>query len=194
MSKKILDAWTRTTRVEETDNSTLTGLVHADRLLKLRKLVTSKPLIKEDLLVQQGAKVAKADRKLRADFESCKRNKSRHNKGNIKAVVAMSSDIAEAHTGFMVENAAKKAAAMDTLKAMRKELNQSLAKLQRDDENESSTSTRAVTDVSGFGVGTSSENAPSVLLRKSVLANVAVGSSASSKLNYIINEVSPYLW
>ncbi|KXN91423.1 DNA repair protein rad5 [Leucoagaricus sp. SymC.cos] len=146
MSERIHNAWSRTLGLDSQAESHFTGMVHADRLLKLQSLITAQPLMSEDLLIEQGAEVAKTD--------------------------------------MEHQNAAKKAAAPDTLKEMRKELDQSLAKLERDEEEDNSTGVAAVTSNANAG-----GNVPSVLLGSSVLADVVMGSSASSKLNYIINEV-----
>lgn len=185
MSHKIFDAWTRTPGAHPANDPTLVGFLHADRLLKLHDLIISRPLMSEDLVVEQGAEVAKTDMELRKAFEEAyKRNKNKHNRkythSNTKP------DATEVHAGFMVENAAKKAAAPGTLKEMRKELDQSLARLEKDEEDEDSI---PAVPAPNDGPDTSTGNVPSVLVRSSVLADVFVGSSASSKLNYIIQEV-----
>ncbi|KAJ3576884.1 hypothetical protein NP233_g125 [Leucocoprinus birnbaumii] len=194
MPDRILEAWSRTPGAARADETGLAGMVHADRLLKLQSLVTSRPLMSEDLLVEQGADVAEADLELREAFEKAwkrNKNKRKYTQSNSKAGAVTSSEATEVHAGFMVENAAKKAAAPDTLKEMRKELDQSLARLEQDEpEGDSATKgTEASTaEVNASALG----GAPSALLRSSVLANTFLKSSASSKLNYIINEVIKY--
>ncbi|EKM82385.1 hypothetical protein AGABI1DRAFT_67996 [Agaricus bisporus var. burnettii JB137-S8] len=172
---KIFNSWTRTPGFKEINDPSLRGLLHADRLLSLQSLIFSRPLITETLILEQGSEVAKTDIEHRQAFEeSFKRNKNKHSRKYSHSTVKPGA----------VENAAKKAMAPNTLKEMRKELDQSLAKLEKE-EGEGEGEIASVNTESNAVSG----SAPSVLLRSSVLAGVAVGSSASSKLNYIINEV-----
>ncbi len=78
---------------------------------------------------------------------------------------------------------AKKAASPEKLKEMKKELDAALSRLERlekEDADPSDASARTLPDV------------PSTLLSLSPFRRIRIKDSASSKLNYIINEVASF--
>lgn len=180
MNEQVYHAWSRTPGCRLESDPNFRGFLHADRLLKIYGLILHRPLIPEELLVTEGMKVNIKDRAARkAYLESQKRksNKSHHHRS------ARSHDDAFSQ---MVDSAMKKAAAPETLKEMQKELDTSMALENIADDDECS-STPIPTPAPASGQ--SGLPLLSDLVRNSPLVNVRIGSSASNKLNYIINEV-----
>ncbi|KIM48685.1 hypothetical protein M413DRAFT_437870 [Hebeloma cylindrosporum] len=177
LDQRVFDAWTRTPGSEPLASPDQTGFVHADRLLKLYDMVIQKPLIKIDDMVSWGQTVAARDKIFRQAYEESLRKKG---KGRRKAKHA--DDLTS--SSQMADNFAKKASAADTLKEMQKELDATLARLQNDDDDDG-------TSANNSEVGSPTKR-PSNLVASSPLAKVRIASSASTKLNYIINEVQQY--
>ena len=175
LDQRVFDAWTRTPESEPLCPSHQTGLVHADRLLKLYDMVIQKPLIKIDDIVNWGQTVAARDKVFRQAYEASQRKKG---KGRKKAKHADD----PTSSSQMADNFAKKASAADTLREMQKELDATPARLQSDDVDDDGTS------ANNSKVGSPTKR-PSNLVASSPLAKVRIASSASTKLNYIINEV-----
>jgi hypothetical protein len=175
LEQRVFDAWTRTPGSEPLASPDQTGLVHADRLLKLYDMVVQKPLIKIDDMVNMGQTVAARDKVFRQAYEASQRKKG---KGRRKAKHADD----PTSSSQMADSFAKKASAADTLREMQKELDATLARLQNDDDDDDGTS------ANNSKVGSPTKR-PSNLVASSPLAKVRIASSASTKLNYIINEV-----
>jgi hypothetical protein len=177
MNEQVYHAWSRTPGCGLESDPQFRGFLHADRLVKLYGLILHRPLISEELLVTEGMKVNIKDRAARkAYIESQKRksNKSHHHRN------ARSDDV----FSQMADSAMKKAAASATLKEMQKELDTSMALENIADDDESSSAPIPTPTPSQSGLPLLSD-----LVRNSPLVNVRIGSSASNKLNYIINEV-----
>ncbi|KAJ6622904.1 hypothetical protein B0H10DRAFT_2011949 [Mycena sp. CBHHK59/15] len=164
LKQSILNAWTRTAhRVEPSDESQC-GLIHPDRLNKLRRLVLDRPLITEQNLILTGQKVEEEDVKLRLRYlEELKHKKGSKSSRNQDESSSRQKEI----------QAAKKAADPTTVKQVQQELEHVLENADTD----SPISQLACTPW------------PSMALSQSHLAKTRFGCSASSKLNYIINEV-----
>jgi hypothetical protein len=178
MLQSVFDTWTRTPGKEPNSNTSQTGLLHADRLLKLHDMVIQRPLIREHAMVEWGQAVATRDQAFRKAYEES----FRKGKGRRKAKHNSEGDHHPSGS-ILANNFAKKASSANTLKEIQTELDATLARLSREDE-----------------VGTSADNAPTpssssvfgrtpTLVASSPLAKMRIGSSASTKLNYIINEV-----
>jgi hypothetical protein len=160
LKKSIFDAWTRTTHPvnDYPPEPSLCGLMHPDRLTRLRQIVLEKPLISEQTLISTGQYVAEKDEEQRTAYlESLKRKSTksaRVNTGKAKAT-----------------EAAKHAADPDTVKEVQKVLEQ----------------------VAEDSDAPAVHKRPSALVAQSHIANTRLGSSASSKLNWIIKEVTCWL-
>jgi len=174
LDQRVFDAWTRTPGSEPLAGPDQTGLVHADRLLKLYDMVVQKPLIKIDDMVNLGQTVAARDKVFRQAYEASQRKKG---KGRRKAKHADD----PTSSSQMADSFAKKASAADTLREMQKELDATLARLQNDDDDDG-------TSANNSKVGSPTKR-PSNLVASSPLAKVRIASSTSTKLNYIIDEV-----
>jgi hypothetical protein len=181
LNERVYQAWTRTPGQEQNSDPRQNGFLHADRLLKLHKMVIDKPLIKEEGMVARAQAVVEQDHIFRLEYEESERKKGKRRRKAKKGDDFLSS----AFGGQMTDNFAKKASAAETLAEMRKELQVTLARIEREEAEEyGSTPPPGPTLLSG------SPNRPSRLIASSLLAKMRIGSSASSKLNYIINEVS----
>ena len=180
LDPRVFEAWTRTPHTDPS-NPSVNGFMHVDRITKLHDFVVRRPLAQVDVLVEGGQHVAEEDGELRRlHMESQKTSKK--SKGSSKRAA----QIQDERPSELADNAAKKARALDTLREMQKELNASIARLDGETENDgvpaSATSRQAALPSSG-----SSE-----ILLSSPLANVRIGHSVSSKINWIINEVKSY--
>lgn len=183
MNEQVYHAWSRTPGCRLESDPNFRGFLHADRLLKIYDLILHRPLIPEELLVTEGMKVNikdRAARKAYVESQKKKSNKSHHHRN------ARSHDDVSSQT---VDSAMKKAAAPETLKEMQKELDTSMALENIVDDDECS-SAPIITPAPA--PGQSGFPLLSNLVRNSPLVNVRIGSSASNKLNYIINEVLKY--
>ncbi|KAJ3516660.1 hypothetical protein NLJ89_g1000 [Agrocybe chaxingu] len=199
---RVFDIWTRTGGREPYWPPELTGFMHADRLLKLYDMILQKPLIGPEGMVEWGRAVVARDLAFRRAFEEAQRRKEgrsgspRKKSGNKDTGDQASSTTTES---LMVDTFAKKASAVETLREMQKELEATMARLAKEeeegtdkDENQSP-GQEPETPSSQIGVHAQAQNRrPSRLAASSPLAKVRIGSSASSKLNYIISEIQKY--
>ncbi|KAF8163635.1 hypothetical protein B0H34DRAFT_781279 [Crassisporium funariophilum] len=184
MKDRLFNAWTRTPGREPSGDPSQTGFMHADRLLKFHDMLVKKPLISEDPMVEWGLDVARRDQIARNAYEEAERKKEKR-KGRKGS---KHSDDATSHS-VMADDFAKKASASNTLKEMQRELDVSMARLARDENDDEPMSG---TGVNNYGHPTTPIRRPLNALAASILGKTRIGSSASSKLNYIINEVQQH--
>ncbi|KAJ6501924.1 P-loop containing nucleoside triphosphate hydrolase protein [Mycena sanguinolenta] len=165
LKQPVFEAWTRTTHSPDPDHtlySQCCGYIHPDRLRELKNHVLKQPLISQDALITKGINVAEEDAKMKAFYLESLKRKR----------TSKSSHSQEDSGSRKATQAAKNAADTETMKKVEKEL----AALSSD------SSPPARNDV----------HRPSALVAKSHIANTRLGCSASSKLNFIINEVLKY--
>ncbi|KAF8832365.1 hypothetical protein HHX47_DHR1001658 [Lentinula edodes] len=160
-------------------------LIPADRLLQLQQRVHRWPLSDEVQLCSFGREIGEIDVRHRLILEELTQKKEKRKEKEKKpAFPVVSSD-------FKTRTAKKKASSNDRdhrIREMRKDLQASLARLDALEEN-------------GSPAGSSSlkikipasMNRNSILLHQSPVAHAHVQSTASSKLNYILEEVKP-IW
>ena len=173
MNKDIYDAWSRTPGKEPMCNSNQTGFLHADRLLRLYDILTEKPLISQSALIELGHRVGFRDQAFRKAYEESQRKRkgqknSKHN------------ELSASSQSQMAGNFAKKACDTDTLREMQRELDATLARLAGDED---------VPEQNSTVDHDSQVRRLSTLAAGSPLATMRIGTSASSKLNYIMHEV-----
>ena len=177
MKDDIYDAWTRTPGKEPSCNSDQTGFLHADRLLKLYDILAEKPLISQPALIDLGYRVGIRDQAFRKAYEESQRK--RKGRKNTKH----NEELSASSQSQMADNFAKKASAADTLREMQRELDATLARLAKDEDDPEQNSAVDRNSIQPQVKRLSS------LAASSPLATMRIGPSASSKLNYIINEV-----
>ncbi|KAG6906520.1 hypothetical protein DXG01_013485 [Tephrocybe rancida] len=175
LKRRIFEAWTRTPLPKSADSESFVGLVHSDRLLEMQDCAIRRPLISEDALVEHSSKVAANDALLRRLYIESQKGKNRNSAQKVRP---HQDDI---NAGLKAEEAAKKARDPGLIKEMKKDLNIAMTRLDdfTDDNIPPSQDTGP----------TFSDPPGSSILPSSLLGSVRVCSSASSKLNYIINEV-----
>ncbi|KAH9484424.1 putative ATP-dependent helicase C23E6.02 [Psilocybe cubensis] len=184
LPQRIFNAWTRTPGQEPGCPPNQNGFMHADRLLKLHDMVVNMPLKSrsEDAIVELGGVTARRDMFIRQQYEESQRRK---NKGHKRKRF---SDEAPGSGSQLASDFGKKASAADTLKEMQMELDATLERIRMEEENDG--------DAHGsLPTVPSRENGPHIvssLVASSPLVKLHIGSSASSKLNFIINEVQRY--
>jgi len=172
LQQTIFDAWTRMPQQENTHDKSQTGFIHADRLLKMQQLVIQRPRISEGSLIENGESVAAYD--LHVNQQMIKREKSSKKSGK---------HLEDAASSLLATDAIKRATDANNLKEMQKDLEAALARRNdlEDDEDLDAAPLSTMT-WTGYHGGS--------LLSTSLLGNVRLGCTASTKLNYIMNEVS----
>ncbi|KAK0463570.1 uncharacterized protein EV420DRAFT_1618586 [Desarmillaria tabescens] len=163
-----VERWTRIPGVQSQDGShnTFAGLMHPDRLVTMRNTISQQPLITVGRMLELGTAIAERDHAKQLLFtESTKKMDLRKRKAS------------------RLHEDAKKAASPEKLREMKKELDAALSRLERLEKEDA--------DPLDAGPRTLPE-VPSVLLSRSPFRHIRIKDSASSKLNYIINEVLRY--
>lgn len=158
----------------------MNGFMHVDRIIKLHDYVLGRPLAQVGAIVEEGRRIAEEDRGLREIHMNSQKGPKK-SKGSIKRATQIQGEL----LSELADNAAKKARAPDTLKEMQKELNASISRLESDNERDSKSSSAAT-------VSQQPSSGYSEILSSSPFANVRIGHSASSKINWIINEVKSH--
>jgi tRNA U34 5-carboxymethylaminomethyl modifying enzyme MnmG/GidA len=129
-------------------------------------------------LIELGHRVGIRDQAFRKAYEESQRKKKgrKNTKHNEELSISSQSQ--------MADNFAKKATAGETLREMQQELDVTLARLARDEDDSEQNST-----VDRNSIQSPQVKRLSKLAAASPLATTRIGLSASSKLNYIIDEV-----
>ena len=170
LQQAIFDAWTRIPQKENTHDKSQTGFIHADRLLKMQRLIIQRPRISEESLIDNGVTVAAHDLHL----QMVQREKSNKKSGK---------QLEDPTSGLLATDAGKRATDMNTLKEIQKDLEAALAHRNDMEDDED-------LDAAAPGTMTRTGYHGGSLLSTSLLGNVRLGCTASTKLNYIMNEVN----
>ncbi|KAJ7029382.1 P-loop containing nucleoside triphosphate hydrolase protein [Mycena alexandri] len=173
LSQTTFQAWTRIGPPVESHDPQLCGYIHPDRLRGLRNLVLGQPLISEGSLIEAGAYVAEQDAKQRAAYQE-------HLKRKKGSKTSSSRGHEESASRLKATQAAKKAADPNTVREMQQELAVHIG------------ADPGISVPQPHDRGRGQVRVPSVLVSKSHLATTRLGSSGSSKLNFIIDEVMKY--
>lgn len=175
LNRRLFEAWSRTLISESVHDESFIGFIHSDRLLKMQECVIRKPLISENAFIAHGVDVQADDNMLRRLYVESLKGKDRKSASKVRPHED------EINAGLKAEDAAKKARNPETLKEMKDDLDIAMTRLNDSAEYDEIRSLRVV-DPSSTLPG---EN----ILSASLLGPVRIRSTASSKLNYIINEV-----
>ncbi|KAJ6501926.1 P-loop containing nucleoside triphosphate hydrolase protein [Mycena sanguinolenta] len=163
LKRPVFEAWTRTSHpLDPGDALSFCGYIHPDRLRELKDLVLKQALISQDALIAEGIRNAERDAKQKAEYRAPPKPKK----------TSKTSHSRDGRASRKATQAAKKAADIKTIREVENEL-----KALRSDSPPP-----ALND----------DHRPSALVAKSHIANTRLGCSASSKLNFIIDEVLKY--
>ena len=148
------------------------GYIDCDRLTALKHLAIRHPLRDEVFFVEKGQERVAQDQQFR---ESYKEGRKRQKEPNKSSSLLHSSDHGKA------EAASKKATQTHTLNAMKKDLVETLSRMDSESGSATGIGIEDMTDANAMPSST--------LLSSSILAGTRIGSSASSKLNYLLADV-----
>ncbi|KAF9010299.1 hypothetical protein BDZ89DRAFT_1078237, partial [Hymenopellis radicata] len=167
MSNTMFNAWSRTTFP---DTKTKERFIHGDRLIALRDSIVRQPLIPEFRLVDIASALTERDEVQRKFLDEVTRKQD-----------------AKKRKQTQVTASAKKTASPEMIQDMKKELDAALKRLEHLETHEEEMPSSPASHGS-----LRTELASGTLVTVSPHRNIHVGSSPSSKLNYIINEVLKY--
>ncbi|KDQ61066.1 hypothetical protein JAAARDRAFT_32059 [Jaapia argillacea MUCL 33604] len=188
MPLMIYQSWTRSPIPDAQSPDGLPLVVdyflHSDRMVKMRQIVETQPLIKENQLVEWGCLVSAEDRRKHLLFLEFERSRKRSRHGND------ASELAEEI--FKVVGTAKRIESPEKLTEMRKELMIAQEKLRVAAEAEEEEAVADIPRALTEDHNSRFEPGRARMLASSPLAVVRVGPSASSKINYILNEIAQY--
>jgi hypothetical protein len=181
MPRPLSEAWTRVelkmghSNLERFSQDSLPMVfMHPDRLIKLREMVLGRPLISTESLIQWGRDVDEEDRQRRRWYlEHQKLLKNKRDKDN------------DSHSSTI--DSVRKIVAPDKMKEVQKEL--LVAQKRRNALADESDGISAPGSITVESTPTTDDATKASLLFSSPLAGVRVGQTASSKLNYILNDV-----
>jgi hypothetical protein len=180
MPRPLFEAWTRVELKlgqSESERGSQASLpmvfMRPDRLIKLREVVLGRPLISTGPLIQWGADVDEEDRQQRRRQKLLKKNK-RDKDG-------------DSHKSGSAIDSVRKVVAPDKMKEVQQEL--FVAQERRNALAAEADGIFAQGSTTIETTSTDGDATKAALLASSPLAGVRVGRSASSKLNYILNDV-----
>jgi hypothetical protein len=156
----------------------MVGFMHADRLLKIKDAIISRPRISQENIIELGHSASSEDRRLRQQFQESQKSSSR------RAGRKPTAHQGDSNATMMAENAAKRARDPGTLKEMKKELDVAIARLDNAEDEDPPIQPPQTRE---------SSRSPTSLLATSLLGKTRLGTTTSTKLDYIINEVSKTL-
>ena len=164
MSPHVLKAWTRIHVCDDASRlSSLVGLMHPDRLLKLRHLVVNRPLILEERVIEWGDMVVDQDETQRRLVEEEEYKKFKKKQKH---------EMRDLNNQLKAAEWAKQGARAEMIQEIRMELAKVLKKMEDFPQRPEPV-----------------ERDRRHALPPSVLSSVRIGTSYSTKLNYILNEV-----
>ncbi|KIL67165.1 hypothetical protein M378DRAFT_191789 [Amanita muscaria Koide BX008] len=172
MNHRVFEVWTRTCQ-KDPATPMMNGVMHVNRILRLHDFVVQRPLAIEEVIVEEGRRISEEDLKLRRRFIEAQEKKGRGNKKSLP--------LQDEHVSELAGNATKKARAPDTLKEMQTELSVSIARLE---DGENVLPAAATPRHSGSSYSEVPSSSPH--------AQIRIGHSASSKINWIINEIKSH--
>jgi hypothetical protein len=154
----------------------------------MRNMVLGRPLISEDHMIQWGCAVSEKDQEQRRLYkESINRKKDKCNKPDSRS----SHEVSNSKPKVVCQ--VKSIASVEKLRGVREELEAVLKRLdtiQNEESKETGSASVLQAPHPANLHGVDADSAKTCLLSSSPLARVQVGSSASTKIDYILNEVS----